>query len=370
MQLLRYVVMAGAILSTLANASFAGLIPNDFYYSNFQWYLPRMGLPDAWMTTTGSTNLKIAVLDTGVISTTPDLTGRVLPALSSAVIFPSGPSQPVYLPPFTDSQLATPVANTLRHGTYVASVAAMQINNGIGGAGVGNFTIQPIRITNDDGFTNPASVVRGIRLAAEQGCKVINISYGVGDYGEVADAATYARSLGSLVIMGAGNSNTLSFINDYESIIFVAGTNTSDTRWVSNPSFGSSWGRMVDLAAPSQNIVAADPSLLPSGYGLVNGTSFSTALTSGVAGLIWSVNPNLTPAQVEQILKSSAVDLGTPGRDDFYGHGRVNASGAIALALATIPEPSIWATGIGITILGIWLGKRKSKLSQRVKQVA
>lgn len=352
---------AFGLLSLSSVTAVAGpLTPNDFYYSQFQWYAPKINLPDAWGVTTGSASLKIAVLDTGVISATPDLTGRVLPSLSSAVIFPNGQSNPVFLPAFTDAQL-TAGSTTLRHGTYVASVAAMQINNGIGAAGVGNFLIQPIRITNDAGTTNPTSISNGIRLAADQGCKVINISYELGDPGQVADAADYARSKGSLVIVAGGNGNRLeNTINDFASLIFVSGTNMTDERW-STSGLGSSFGNYIDLAAPALSIVAADPPLPPNGYGLVNGTSFASALTSGVAGLVWSVNPNLTPNEVENILRGSAVDLGTPGRDQFFGYGRIDAGGAVTLALATIPEPSTLAMAAGFLAAGWYWRKRVKK---------
>ncbi|MDX1964475.1 MAG: S8 family serine peptidase [Pirellulales bacterium] len=347
----------GGILSQAWAVPF---LPNDFYYrapQNLQWYSTKMHLEDAWSVTLGDPTLKVAILDTGVISTTPDLTSRVLPALSTAV---AGLGSPTIFPPFTDAQLAA--GNTsIRHGTYVASVLAMQINNNIGGAGVGNFLIQPIRITNDTAQTNAQSIANGIRLAADQGCKIINVSYTLGDPGIVADAADYARSKGSLVFVGAGNSNRLETIADYPSLIFIGGTNPNDERWVQSTNNGSSFGNFVDFVAPAQNIVAADPPLAPNGYALLSGgTSFSTPLAAGVAGLIWSVNPNLTPDQVEQILRDSAVDLGAPGRDQFFGHGRIDAGAAVALAVASIPEPGTIMVGIaGMTWL-VWRRRRVS----------
>ena len=125
-----------------ASTASAQLVPNDTYYSQYQWYSPKIGEPQAWSISTGSPSVTVAVLDTGVISYTPDLAGRILPALSAV----AGQQ------PFTDAWLTdTTQAGGLRcHGTWVASAAAMGINNGMGGAGVGNFSILPIRIADSN----------------------------------------------------------------------------------------------------------------------------------------------------------------------------------------------------------------------------
>ncbi len=139
---MRYVTLAVVIAaSACASAAWADDPfpigpPNDPYYQQYQWDLSKIGLPAAWNYTTGSPSVTIAILDTGVVSTTADLSGRLLAPLSAV------PNEA----PFSDALLTS---NTiLRHGTYVAGVAAMGVNNGIGGAGVGNFTILPITITN------------------------------------------------------------------------------------------------------------------------------------------------------------------------------------------------------------------------------
>ena len=178
-------------------------------------------------------------------------------------------------------------------------------------------------------------------------------------------AAAYARSRGSLVFMGTGNLDLLLATPDLASIIFVGGTDRNDARWVSSGD-GSSWGPHVDLVAPADDIIVADPTL-STGYGRIDGTSFSTALVSGTAALAWAINPNLTPDEVEAMLLNTAVDIGTPGDDDFFGRGRLDAAAVAAAALATVPEPSAVAlliAGVG-GVLIICCRRRKARNAVR-----
>ena len=320
----------------------AQLVPNDYYYNNYQWYSTKTNMPDAWSISTGSPSVTVAVLDTGVISTTPDLAGRILSPLSAV------PGQQ----PFTDAWMTDTTQTSLRrHGTWVASAIGMSINNSIGGAGVGNFSILPIRITDDTISQPPDSwMANAIHMAADNGAKVINISYYASDYSVLDTAAAYARSKGALTFIGAGNTNGYINLPDYANLIFVAGTGKNDERWSETmwddnlgayKLVGSSSGPFVDLTAPAEAILLADPTL-PNGYGLNSGTSFSTPLAAGAAALAWSINPNLTPDQVEQMLYSTAVDLGTPGRDQIFGWGRIDVGALANAALATVPEPATW----------------------------
>ncbi len=321
------------------------LIPDDPFYVSHQWYAGTIGLPDAWSRSTGSSAVTIAILDTGAISTVPDLLGRIASPISSTGS-----------PPFSDATLTA--SPTLRHGTYVAGTVAMGIDNAQGGAGVGNFTILPITVTNSNGNNATSWISNGIRQAAEAGAKVINISQSTLTYGGLDAAAAYARSLGALTFVAAGNTNSRVDRGNFPNLIFVTGTNRLDELWSNGPGVGSTWGPFVDLAAPADDILVPDPTF-PNGYGLADGTSFAAPLAAGVAGLIWSINPNLTPVEVETILFSTAVDLGTPGWDEFFGHGRIDASAATAAAIATIPEPAV---AIPLVLVVIWaIARRRAR---------
>ena len=327
--------VAAAVLAFLAagRAALAGpLVPDDPKYS-LEWYAQPgspgtglLGLPEAWGYSTGDPGVIVAILDTGVMTATPDLAGRLLPALSATGT-----------PPFSDATLAA--ATILRHGTWVASVAAMGVNNGIGGAGVGNFSILPITIAGIDGHNTGAWVAEGIRMAADAGARVISCSHAVFPYKVVDDAAAYALTKGALVFMAGGNGNGWASRTGYDNLIFVSGTDQDDNRWDDGVAGGSTWGPFVDLAAPAEDVLAADPTL-STGYGLGDGTSFSAPLAAGAAALLWSINPSLTAAEVRGILYDTAVDLGDGGWDEVYGWGRLDIGAAAAAAHATVvPEP-------------------------------
>jgi thermitase len=348
-----WLFLVSIIWTSFAPDAVAEFEPNDAYFNVFQWNLKRINTPLAWDTSTGSASITIAILDTGVITSAPDLAGRLLTGISA-----------MGSPPFSDSTLQS--SAVLRHGTHVASVLGMGIDNSIGGAGVGNFTILPITVTNSNGNNASSWIAEGIRVAADNGARVINISHSTLTYGQLDAAAAYARTKGALTFVAAGNNNNRQELGDYPNLIFVAGTDINDDRWTSASNVGSSWGPYIDLAAPAQNILVADPTL-SSGYGLASGTSFAAPLAAGVAGLVWSINPLLSPSEVEHILFSSANDLGTPGWDEVYGHGRIDAGAATTLALATVPEPSTWIVAsfalLGYARFRLWYCRQQGTLT-------
>ena len=150
-----------AILLLMVAAGAAGAAPfepDDPLYVKHQWYGAVLNLPDAWSYSLGSSAVIIAVLDTGVMTDTPDLAGRLLPALSATGS-----------PPLDGT--------THHHGTWVSSVVAMGVGNGQGGAGVGNFSILPITVTNAAGNNTSEWIAAGIRMAADAGARVINVSH-------------------------------------------------------------------------------------------------------------------------------------------------------------------------------------------------
>jgi subtilisin family serine protease len=327
------------------------LDPNDPYFpTDFSWHARKIGLPSAWDYSLGSADVKVAVLDTGVIASTPDFGSRVLPVLSAT----GSPPNNWY------------ASQHLRHGTWVTSVLSMGVNNGQGGVGVGNFTILPIIISNSSGHNSSDWIAEGIRMAADQGAKVINISHSTLNYGALNAAAAYARSRGALTFIAAGNDNRENTaLAGLDELIFVAGTDRNDGRWVVNSTTGATYGDFIDLSAPAVGMLLADPiepALAASGgygYADVGGTSYAAPLAAGVAALAWSINPDLTPDQVLDMLYSTAVDLGPPGWDKEFGHGRINAAGVAAAAFATVPEPGAMALA-GVVVAGILRRRRGS----------
>ena len=134
----------------------------------------------------------------------------------------------------------------------------MEINNSIGAAGIGNFSILPIRVTDGLGLTNVTSIDRGIRLAADSGAKMINVSFGFNNdanYATLDAAAAYARSLGSLVFISAGNSNSELTFSDWTNLIFVGGTNPTDGLWSAASATAAVGGRIsISLPRPKTSL--------------------------------------------------------------------------------------------------------------------
>lgn len=282
-------------------------VPDDPYFGS-EWHLAKMGTVAAWDMAKGS-GVTIAILDTGVDATHPDLASRMVPGWN-----------------FYDNTAIT--SDVHGHGTMVAGTAAATMSNGAGVAGIaGQARIMPIRITSTTGSATYSATASGLTFAADKGARVANISFsGMQRSSSVASAAQYFRSKGGVVTVAAGNSGTLvTDIPVTDAFLAVGGTDSADVKasW-------SSTGAYVDLAAPGVNIYTTARG---GGYTATSGTSVAAPLTAGVAALMMSAKPGITGAQVESLLFSTALDLGAAGKDASYGHGRVNAQAAVAAAL-------------------------------------
>ncbi len=305
---------------------------NDPYYP-YEWHLANISAPAAWDSTTGSSNVTIAILDTGVQSTHPDLASKLVPGWN-----------------FYDNNSNT--EDVYGHGTGVAGAAAAESNNGIGVTGVSwGSLIMPIRISDLNGNATFSAMANGLTWAADQGARVANISYIASDSSTVASAAQYFQSKGGVVTVSAGNNATFDSSADNPYVLTVSATTSSDTvaTW-------SNTGNNIDISAPGENIYST---LWQSQYASWVGTSLSAPIVAGVAALVISANPGLTGAQVQDILEKSADDLGPAGWDSGFGYGRVNAANAVAMALAsggttdtTPPTVSISYPGSGATVSG------------------
>ena len=287
-------------------------VANDPYLGS-QWHLPKINAPTAWDSTQGA-GVKIAIIDTGVDGTHPDLAARMLPGWN----FYDGNSN---------------AADVNGHGTAVAGAAAATVNNGAGVASVaGQASIIPIRISAPDGFAYWSTIAEGLFWAADNGARVANISYAVTGSWSVLDAATYMRSKGGLVVVSAGNNGISETTPPSNEVITVSATGSTDAR----PSW-SSYGPFVTISAPGEGIWTTTRG---GGYGAWNGTSFASPVTAGVVGLMMAANSTLPIADVERLLYSTSVDLGTAGRDPQFGWGRVNAAAAVQAAVAAAQPPA------------------------------
>lgn len=308
-------------------------IPNDAGYAS-QWGLPKIGAPSAWDITTASSNVVIAVVDTGIDLDHPDFScpGKLLGGRN----FVSPGASP------NDDH---------GHGTHVAGIAAACTNNVTGVAGVAwGARLMPVKVLDYRGSGAYEQVANGITYAADQGADVINLSLGgTGPNNTLSDAVEYARNRGALVVAAAGNCgsgcwmggqyyyNPLFYPAAYPATLAVAATGSSDN-WASF----SEHHPYVDVAAPGVSIY----STLIDGYGTMDGTSMATPFVSGLAALIWSLNPGLSPDQVRDIIQDTADDLqtppgeGGPGKDDYTGYGRINAGRALGTMVGLQTSPT------------------------------
>ncbi len=283
----------------------AGLTPNDPLY-NSEWHLAAINASSAWGITTGSSQIILAVCDTGIDATQPDLAGQLVPGWN--VVDNNNNTSPVH-----------------PHGTWVAGAAAAASNNGVGVAAPAmNCRLMPLRITSrSDGAAATSDIVAATLWAADHGARVINVSYAGYGSSAISDAAEYARSKNCLFVMAAGNDAGYVPNNEDASITAVSASTPGD-----GLAGFTSTGPYIDLAAPGSGIWTTD---LQGSYTSVNGTSFSAPLVAGTAALILSAYPQLTAAQVEALLKVSADDRGAAGYDTGYGFGRLNAGRALEL---------------------------------------
>lgn len=283
---------------------------NDPYIGS-QWHINKIGASSAWDSSLGS-GVTIAILDSGIESSHPDLKPNLVAGRN---IYNNN----------------TDVSDICGHGTAVAGAAAGAANNGIGVAGVaGSAKIMPLRIaywntTYKNCYASYSTIASGITYAADNGARVANASYArVAASSAILSAARYMKSKGGLVFVSAGNSNVDEKIAADPALVVVSSTTSSDAR-----SSFSSYGSFVSLAAPGSGIWTTG---LNGTYKSANGTSFSSPVAAGVAAMMMSARPDLGPDTIQSLLYSTAVDLGTAGRDIYYGYGRVNAGAAVAAA--------------------------------------
>lgn len=294
---------------------------NDPYLGS-EWHLATIGAPAAWDLSQGA-GVTIAILDSGVDGTHPDLAARMVAGWN-----------------FYDGNADTSDANG--HGTAVAGAAAATSDNAAGVAAVaGKANLMPVRIADANAYAYWSTVAQGLTWAADHGARVANISYnGVAGSSTVANAANYLRSKGGLVVVAAGNDGTDPGFAATTAMIPVSATNSADQRtsW-------SNYGAFVALAAPGDGIWTTNRG---GGYSAWSGTSFASPITAGVVALMMSRRPDLPNTTIESLLYASAKDLGTPGRDTSFGYGRVDAAAAVAAAAAAAPAADTTAPTVAI----------------------
>jgi len=291
------------------------LTPNDSSLSA-QWHLAKVQATSAWNISQGSSQVGIAIIDSGVDGTHPDLA----PKLIAGYNFLLG---------------NTNTSDVLGHGTATAGTAAAATDNLVGVAGLGwKNPIMPLLVLSSSNYAYYSDIAHAITYAADHGIRVISISIsGNTASSTLQGAVDYAWSKGAVVIASAGNNGNS--VPNYpaacDKVIAVSATDVND-----NLPGWSSFGSWVDLSAPGDSIYTTSTG---GAYGYWSGTSFSAPLVSGLAALVLSANPTLTNTGLVQLLQQNSDDLGAPGFDQYYGWGRINAYKAL-LAASSSPVDS------------------------------
>lgn len=279
--------------------------------SPFQYALARIDASGAWSVTTGSSMVKIAILDTGVAADHPDLQGRVLPGYD-------------FVNNIADA------SDDEGHGTHTAGIAAAAGDNGEGIAGMcWQCQILPVKVLNEQGEGLDEWIAQGVRYAVDNGARILNLSLGGPEDNPILhEAIKYAASKNALIVTTAGNmadqGNPIQYPAAYEEALAVGATDEHDRR-----AFFSGVQPYVDVSAPGWNIPSTfDPGGLR--YVAFSGTSEAAPHVAGLAGLLLSINPDLDAQTLRRIILETADDLGPPGHDWEYGAGRINAGRAVA----------------------------------------
>lgn len=301
--------------------------PNDEYYFR-QWSLPLISAPYAWSITTGSRDVVVAVLDTGLRADHPDIDRNALVAGQN----------------FVNDQRASNYTDNVRdmsHGTMVAGIIGARTNNGTGVAGLNwSVSLMPVRVLSSTGGGSVAGVGQGIRWAVDNGADVINMSLAwdanSNDPGErfVVEQIEYAISRGVTLVAGAGNDNgRITMPAAHPDVIAVGAVDKSKQRaWYSN------YGPQLDIVAPGgsqtgttyrDGVLSTDVVSGSLYYSYQQGTSFASPHVAGVVALMYA-NGITDPHEIREILADTAEDLGPRGFDNQYGYGLINAYAAVA----------------------------------------
>ena len=319
------------------------VVPNDYYYSDYQWGMVNVNLEAAWDVRHNSSFIKVAVLDTGIIPDHPDLSYNLTDGADFVDgIYFADPSN--YQATDLDPTDETTEANGGSHGTHVSGIIGAVGNNSIGVSGINwSLDIIPVRVLNASGSGTHYDIAEGVYYAIDQGTDLINFSLGssTGSY-LLEDAIDYADLSNVVMVAASGNdgANSLLYPAAYSETIAVGATDQNNNRCTY-----SNYGSMLDLVAPGDYIPSTwghydiDTGETTSGYVYMSGTSMAAPHISGIAALLLAEGVN--PSNVKARLTSTAIDLGYTGKDDKYGYGLVDAYGA--LLNKKLEDPCVFA---------------------------
>lgn len=350
--------MAALVLVSMPTFVFAE-VPNDALYFE-QWYLSQVSAPQVWNTQTGSAEIIIAVLDTGVDLDHPDLIDNIWKNPgeiegNNKDDDGNGYVDDIHGWDFIDFD-ATPTpdvgkqssSEAVNHGSLISGIIGASGDNKIGISGINwNINIMPVRILDAVGSGDANTVAQAVYYAVDNGADVINMSF-TGDVNDpvLRNAVKFAYEQGAVIVSALGNDGEdvdsypvypacyKSGDGDDDWVIGVASLGKSDKRSV----FSNYGSTCTDLSAPGEDIYGVSYFDPAEGYddkyaGGWSGTSMASPMVAGAAGILLSQYPTLTPTQVRNALKLSVdpIDLGSKYTGEF-GAGRLNIAQALEIA--------------------------------------
>ena len=287
--------------------------PNDPLFGE-QYALDLINAPEGWdlaglgaFPTTGGA--KVGIIDTGIDSSHPEFSGRVSNCVQSTSFLT------------LSSGIRAGCDDEAGHGTMVAGILGARANNGEGITGVAfNSPLAICRALEDGlGRGSTSNIANCIGYVRSKGAKVISMSFGGGSSNTLYDAVKSAwnNGYGAVLLAAAGNDGSYGEIYPagYSQVVAVAATDASDG-WG-----GSNHYANVEVSAPGVGILTTARG---GGYATGSGTSAATPYAAGVAAVMREMYPGATAAQIRNGLTWATDDLGEPGRDSYYGFGRVN----------------------------------------------
>jgi subtilisin family serine protease len=389
--LLADLIKDASIVWAESNYSFPiHFVPNDSLYP-YQWALHTLEMESAWDIQLGISDIIVGVIDTGIDylhedlqnqlwinhpedlngngildpgdinGTDDDLNGYIDDVIgwdfTHAPAFPDGGD---YLDPDNDPMDDYPGG----HGTPVGGLIAARTNNITGISGVApGIKIMVLRAGTSGGYLEQDDVAEAILYAVQNGCKIINMSFGDIVFSHLLkEAVDYGTSQGVLFVASAGNSGTdiLQYPAAYDNTISVGATDINN-----NIAGFSNYGSKIDLVAPGQNIKSTGTQNY---YGQYSGTSFAAPLVCGILGLLWSQQPGASPQQITSQLLNACTDFGATGWDPYYGHGLLNGNRTLSIPASSIarinqPQTQSGVHASKVPIIGTAAGGQFSRYS-------
>jgi subtilisin family serine protease len=355
-------------------------IPNDANFSS-QWHLHNTGqvfltnwtgnnysgipdadidAPEAWDIERGSPDVVIAIIDSGIDYTHPDLAANIWNNIDEITGNGIDDDHNGYIDDIRGWDFYHNNSNVTDghgHGTMCAGIAGAVGDNGIWGAGVAwNCKIMPVRIADANWTSNTLLGALGIRYVADNGADVCSMSWAFGYSALLKDAIDYAYGKGVFLCAAAGNSNSAFkwYPAAFENVTAVAATNQNDSRCtLENFGWGTSYGDWVNIAAPGNIIYSTMPTYdvywnqwYYHNFDWGCGTSFASPMVAGVAALLLSKDPALTPDQIKGLL---CANVDPYNSTEYIGTGRLNAQKAL-LGLQLFEGANIKG-GLGVSMV-------------------